>query len=190
LDTFQNPGTALILIDIQKGFSNIDYWGGDRNNPDAEVNAQKLLNTWRKFHLPLFHVQHCSSNPSSILAPGSPGNMFKEEVTPLAGEPIIQKNVNSAFIGTELKKLLDEQKIHTLVILGLTTEHCVSTTARMSGNYGYHTFVVSDATAAFNKTGINNEKYNAETIHLTALAMIKDEFATIVTTNEILEHFA
>jgi nicotinamidase-related amidase len=189
VDKFNSSGTALILIDIQKGFSNIDYWGGERNNPHAENNAGKLLNTWRKFNLPFFHVQHCSSNPNSILAPGSPGNAFKDIVLPKEGETIIQKNVNSAFIGTDLKKLLDDQKIDTVVIVGLTTEHCVSTTARMSGNFGYKTFVVSDATAAFNKKGINNEKYNAETIHLTALAMIKDEFATIVTTNEILEQF-
>ena len=31
---------ALILVDIQKGFDNIEYWGGQRNNPDAEENAR------------------------------------------------------------------------------------------------------------------------------------------------------
>jgi len=190
MDTFQNPVTALLLIDIQKGFNDINYWGGERNNPDAEDNMVRLLDAWRKFKLPFFHIQHCSSNPKSILAPGSPGNAFKNEVSPMEGETIIQKNVNSAFIGTDLKKQLDDRKIDTLVIVGLTTEHCISTTTRMSGNYGYKTFVVSDATAAFNKTGIKDEKYDAETIHLTALAMLKDEFATIVTTNKILQHLS
>jgi nicotinamidase-related amidase len=42
----------------------------------------------------------------------------------------------------------------------------------MAGNFDYNTFVVADATAAFAKTGIKGEHYDAETIHLTALAQI------------------
>ncbi|MFO0506607.1 MAG: hypothetical protein ACK5X6_07135, partial [Chryseotalea sp.] len=52
---------ALILIDIQKGFDNVEYWGGQRNNLDAEKNAGELLKLWRKNELPIFHIQHCSS---------------------------------------------------------------------------------------------------------------------------------
>ncbi len=65
---------------------------------------------------------------------------------PHPNEPIIQKQVNSAFIGTNLKELLDEKGLKTLVIVGLTTNHCVSTTTRMAGNFGYATYVVADAT--------------------------------------------
>jgi nicotinamidase-related amidase len=102
-------------------------------------------------------------------------------VKPINGEPIIQKNVNSAFIGTNLKRLLDEQKIKTLVIVGLTTDHCVSTTTRMAGNFGFDTFIVSDATATFNKTGVDGQHFSAELIHETALASLNGEFATVVT---------
>jgi len=175
-----NP--ALILIDIQKGFDDIAYWGGQRNNPDAENNAAELLEIWRANHLPIFHIQHCSTNPTSLLNATNPGNEFKEMVKPNIGEPIIQKNVNSAFIGTNLKHLLDEQKIKTLVIVGLTTDHCVSTTTRMAGNYGFETYIVSDATATFNKTGVDGQHYSAELIHETALASLNGEFATVVTT--------
>jgi len=175
-----NP--ALILIDIQKGFDDIAYWGGQRNNPDAENNAAELLEIWRANHLPIFHIQHCSTNPTSLLNATNPGNEFKEMVKPNIGEPIIQKNVNSAFIGTNLQQLLDEQKINTLVIVGLTTDHCVSTTIRMAGNFGFETFVVSDATATFNKKGVDGQDYSAELIHETALASLNDEFATVVTT--------
>lgn len=177
---------ALILIDIQKAFENIEYWGGDRNNPEAEANAGKLLEFWRNSGWPVFHVKHCSSNPQSTLAEGNPGNEFQDVVKPREGEPVIRKNVNSAFIGTDLKQQLDASGIKKVVIAGLTTDHCVSTSVRMAGNYGYETYVVSDATATFNKTGADGKKYSAEIIHETALASLHNEFAHVVTKADLI----
>lgn len=173
---------ALILIDIQKAFDHLEYWGGQRNNPDAEVNAAELLKLWRENKLPIFHIKHCSSNSTSLLNEKNAGNEFKDIVTPFDGEPIIKKSVNSAFIGTDLKERLDNENISKLVIVGLTTDHCVSTTTRMAGNFGYDTFLVSDATATFNKKGVDGRNYAAELIHETALASLNKEFATIITT--------
>jgi nicotinamidase-related amidase len=178
---------ALILIDIQKGFDDLAYWGGERNNPDAEINSRKLLDYWREQHLPVFHIQHCSGNPDSKLAEGNPGNEIKDIVAPAVNEPVIKKSVNSAFIGTDLKERLDAAKIDTIVIIGLTTDHCVSTSTRMAGNYGYKTYLISDATATFPKKGINNELYSAETMHLTALAHLNGEFATVLNTEAMLD---
>jgi len=179
---------ALILVDIQKGFDNIEYWGGQRNNPDAEENMSHILQLWRAIDLPIFHIQHCSSNPGSMLHETNEGNAFKDQVKPIGSEPIIKKKVNSAFIGTDLKERLDRLNITKLVIIGLTTDHCISTTTRMAGNFGFDTFLVSDATATFNKKGIDGENYPAELIHATALASLKDEFATIVTTEFLKKH--
>jgi nicotinamidase-related amidase len=174
---------ALILIDIQKGFDDIKYWGGQRNNLNAEENASDLLKLWRENHLPIFHIKHCSSNPASLLNETNAGNEFKDIVEPANNEPVIKKNVNSAFIGTNLKEQLQKASITKLVIVGLTTDHCVSTTTRMAGNLGFDTFIVSDATATFNKKGLDGQNYSAELIHETALASLNNEFATIVTTN-------
>jgi nicotinamidase-related amidase len=180
---------ALILIDIQKGFDIIDYWGVERNNYDAENNSRELLELWRKNNLPIFHIQHCSSNPNSLLNENNEGNEFKDIVKPIDNEPIIKKNVNSAFIGTDLKDRLDNQKITKLVIVGLTTDHCVSTTTRMAGNFGYDTYLVTDATATFNKKGFDGQNYSAELIHETALASLNGEFATVVTTDFLINIF-
>src|ERR1700740_1669662 len=180
---------ALLLIDIHYGFDDIPYWGGERNNPGAETNAKKLLGLWRELQLPVFHIQHCSVEAASPLRPDHPGNRIKDMVKPLPGEPVIKKTVNSAFIGTDLKERLDAQGIRALVISGLTTDHCISTTTRMAGNLGYETFLVSDATATFNKTGVNGEQFPAELIHQTALASLNGEFATVLTTGELISRF-
>jgi len=174
---------ALILIDIQKGFDNIEYWGGQRNNLNAEENASELLKLWRENNLPVFHIKHCSSNPASLLNETNAGNEFKDMVKPINDELVIKKNVNSAFIGTDLEEQLQSAKITKLVIVGLTTDHCISTTTRMAGNFGFETFVVSDATATFNKKGLDGQNYSAELIHETALASLNNEFAAVVTTN-------
>ena len=173
----KNP--ALILIDVQKAFLDEDYWGGNRNNKNAEIICSKILKKWRELALPIFHVRHSSKNLKSKLNSSNEGFQFNDNVIPLKNEPIITKDVNSAFIGTDLKEQLDIMNIDTLIIVGITTNHCVSTTTRMAGNFGYETYLISDATATFDRIGINGEKYNSETIHLTALASLNEEFATV-----------
>ena len=114
---------------------------------------------------------------------------FKEEVQPLPNEIIIRKSVNSAFIGTNLEEQLREKKCNAVVIIGLTTNHCVETTTRMAGNLGFTTYVVNDATAAFDRKGPDGVTYSAEVIHNMTLVNLHDEFATIVTTKEVLKLF-
>ena len=108
---------------------------------------------------------------------------------PISGEPIIKKNVNSAFIGTNLKEQIDNEKITKLVIVGLTTDSCVSTDySEWLGSLELHTFLVSDATATFNKKGLDGQNFSAELIHETALASLNEEFATIVTTEYLKQN--
>lgn len=185
MTTILTKQTALILIDFQKGFDDIGYWGDHRNNPEAEMNAARLLALWRENGFPIFHIKHCSSNPNSILAEGHPGNDFKEMTSPIEAEVVIKKNVNSAFVNTDLKQLLDQLKINKIVLVGLTTDHCVSTTARMAGNYGYEVFVVGDATATFDRKGLDGHHFSAQTMHDTALASLNGEFATVIKTADL-----
>lgn len=180
--------TALLLIDIQQGFDDEAYWGGNRNNTDAEQKCHEILIHWRTLKLPIFHIRHSSTDPKSRLHPSHYGYDFHPLVTPQAGEVSISKEVNSAFIGTDLQNRLDQAGIKSLVIVGLTTNHCISTTTRMAGNLGYDTYVISDATATFDRKGINGEHYDAETIHLTSLANLQEEFATILTTKALISN--
>jgi nicotinamidase-related amidase len=175
---------ALILIDVQQAF-NDPAWG-QRNNPQAEANIARLLAAWRGGKRPLFHVQHSSRSPNGFFHISKPGHAFKPEAMPLDGETVIVKNVNSAFIGTDLEARLREQGIDTVVIAGITTDHCVSTTTRMAGNFGFNAYIVADACATFERKGINGEHFTAEQMHATALASIHGEFATAVFTADLL----
>lgn len=180
----QNP--ALLLIDIQYGLDDWGFYGGNRNNLEAEKNAAKLLHKWRALKLPVYHIRHSSQNPESPLHASKPGFTIKKEVFPIQGEPIISKNVNSAFIGTNLEEQLKEAGISTLVIVGLTTNHCISTSVRMASNLGFKTHLISDATATFDRIGLNCENYDSELIHQTTLASLNGEFATILDSDELL----
>lgn len=176
---------ALILIDVQQGFDDSGFWG-QRNNPDAERNIARLLDAWRSAGRPVLHVRHDSVQEGSPLNPSSPGNRIKPEAAPLAGEPVYPKSVNSAFIGTSLEQDLRAGGIERLVIAGLTTNHCVSTTARMAGNLGFDTFVVADATATFDRLGLDGKIRPAEEVHASALSDLNGEFAAIVEAKDLL----
>lgn len=177
---------TLILIDIQVGFE-APVWG-ERNNPLAEKHAGRLLRSWRENGLPIVHVKHVSTTPGSPLH--GQGTEFKPEVQPLPGETVIEKGVNSAFIGTNLDSHLKEIGATDLTICGLTTPHCVSTTTRMAANMGYNVWLVADACASFTSNADvsfdNGPALTAEEIHRSALAHLHTEFATVCLTAEAL----
>ena len=179
--------TALLLIDIQKGLDQSEFWGGSRNNPSAEANCRLLLEYFRSKGWPLFHVQHHSKNPDSPLFPGKPSQQLKDEVAPLEGEKVVAKRTNSAFVGTTLHEELIAMGIKSLIIVGLTTDHCVSTSVRSAADLGYRTILVPDATATYDKSGIDGSHYEAELVHAISLASLKDEFALMIDTTTLLQ---
>jgi nicotinamidase-related amidase len=175
---------ALIVIDVQQAFDDPSW--GERNNPQAEDKVAALLAAWREKRRPLFHIQHRSQRANSLFHPDAPGFRVKPQAQPLAGEPVLYKNVNSSFIGTDLEQRLRDAGIGTVVICGITTDHCVSTTTRMAGNFGFDSFIVSDATATFERTGPDGRHYTAQQMHDSALASLHGEFATVVSTGDVI----
>lgn len=178
---------ALLIIDVQNAF--LDSKWGSRNNPDAERNMKALLAKWRKREYEVIFIQHISKNPLSLFYVDSESCKINDLVKPLEGEKVITKEVNSAFIETSLENYLNDLGIKKVVITGLTTPHCVSTTARMSGNLGFETYLLSDATAAFALTDHQGHYVDAQTVHDVSLATIHDEFANVITTKEFIESY-
>jgi nicotinamidase-related amidase len=180
--------TALLLVDVQQGID--DPRRGPRNNPAAERRIADLLAAWRAAGRPVIHVQHLSLEPGSLLREGLAGAAFKPEATPLPGEPVFRKHTHSAFIGTDLEAHLRAHGIADLVVVGLTTDHCVSTTVRMAGDLGFRVTVIADATATFGRRGLDDDEYSADLMHRTALASLRDEFAAVRSAQEVLAAFA
>ena len=181
------PSDAILLtIDMQAGFDQFPQ----RNNPRAEANVAALQAAWRKAGRPLIHVRHDSVEERSVFRPGLPGNAFKPETAPAPGEPVIPKSVHSAFIGTDLEERLQEAGCGSLVIAGIQTNYCVATTARMAGNLGYRTYVVGDGCATFPQALLSGAKVDAQMAHDLALAELHGEFATVVSTKDVLAALA
>jgi nicotinamidase-related amidase len=176
---------VLLIIDAQKGIDNSDYWGGGRNNPNAEENIKLLLDAWRQKKQPVIFIQHASTTSVSPLRKGTSGHEFKDGIVPGDNELVIEKSTPCAFTGTHLESYLKQMKAEAVVITGFITNNSVESTARTSGNLGFKTFVVSDATATFRKKGMHGEFYDAELVHNLSLANLHKEYADIVTTEQV-----
>lgn len=174
---------VVLPIDIQQGLDAYAKTVGGHSNPAFDANVKKLFAAARAAGRPIFHIKHNSTEADSLLRPDAPGNDFKPEARPMDGEPVIEKTVNSAFIGTGLEQRLHAMGADHLVIFGMTTEHCVSTTVRMAGNLGFRTTLVGDATAAFPAKTPSGELIDAQTHHKVHLAALHNEFANVIDTD-------
>ena len=175
---------ALIVIDVQKGFSEWDV-KGERNNPACEENVGKLIEHWRSQGQPIVFVKHNSKSESSVLRPGQTGNDFKDVVS---GVPdlLVEKSVNSAFYGTpDLANWFKDNQIDSVAICGIQTNMCCETTARMAGNMGLDTWFVLDATHTFAKT-VGDVKVSAEELSKITAVNLSGEFAEILNTAEAI----
>jgi len=131
-------------------------------------------------------VRHDSDDEVSPLRPDEPGNAFKPEVS---GEPdlLVTKQVNSAFHGhPDLHTWLRGEGISEIVICGITTNHCCDTTARVGGNLGYDVLFALDATHTFDRTGPDGTTLTADQLATATATNLHGEFASVVSTAELL----
>lgn len=182
---------ALIVIDMQRGFDDLDSWG-PTTNPECEANVAALIGAWTAQGEPIVVVRHDSRSPESPLHPDNPGNALVEAVAAVEPALFLTKHVNSAFYGDrDLHAWLGEQGIGELVVCGIQTNMCVETTARMAGNLGYDVTVALDATRTFDLmadvAGLGMvTRTAAELMATTALNLQAGGFARVSSTQELL----
>ena len=115
-----------------------------------------------------------------------PGTAQAAQGHPFKGKRQVVVESRNLFIGTDLEARLREAGITTLVVTGLVANYCVETTVRMAGNLGFDTWMVADATAAWDRTGPDGRSFSADDIHAMTLMNLHEEFATITTTGAVI----
>lgn len=178
---------VLVVIDVQKAIdAGYHAAQGPRNNPDAEARIARLLGYWRRHGWPIMHIRHDSTSASSAYRPGQSGNEFKAEVAPAAGEAVIAKRTNSAFIGTDLERRLREGGHEALVVTGVSTNNSVEATVRMAGNLGFRTYLVADACFTFARRDFQGRLRTADEVHAMSLANLDKEYCTVLDTAAVI----
>ena len=175
--------TALLLIDVHVGVDVLSHWGGKngrRNNPDAEAKMSQLLAAWRNAKLQVAFTRHDSRESASPLKFSLPTGAQKPGFEPAAGEIVVEKDVNSGFIGTDLEIQLRRAKISRLAIVGFFTNFCVETTTRMAGNLGFDTYLIEDCCSASNRIGPDDIDRDPELVHAMTVANLHGEFCTAI----------
>lgn len=178
--------TALLVVDAQRGMAEREAAGERRNQPGAEGRIADLLAAFRAAAAAVIHVRHDSVEPASRLRPGLSGNAPLDEAREIAGEPVLRKHANSAFVGTDLEARLRGAGITTVAVCGAVTNHCVETTVRMAGNLGFDAWLVRDACWTFDGTGPDGDRHRAEDIHAMTLFNVDPEFGRVVRTGEVV----
>lgn len=181
---FPLAGTVLLPIDLQRAFDDPSW--PPRWNREADRNGLALLAAWRAAGGRIVHVRHDSVEPGSTLRPGRPGHAFRPGFEPLAGEAVVAKTVNSAFIGTDLDARLRGMGVRRIVTFGLTTDMCVSTTVRTGANLGWPITLVADACDCCTLPDGAGGSLPAETIQAAHVATLAFEFCTVTSTKEML----
>lgn len=192
--------TAFVIIDMQKDFclpgGYYDAVGGDPGRLAAVVpTIAAALAAARRAGLRIVHtrvgrraeVWAGSDAPGAggtgpmgrHLVRGEEGWQIVPELAPGAGEAVIDKGATGAFFGTDLDGLLRRWAVDGLVVCGVTTAICVSTTVREAHDRGYEVLVLGDACAE-----------GDEASHAAALASFRLEnglFATVATAGAFIE---
>ena len=176
--------TALLIIDIQN-----DYFPGGamqlEGSDQAGAQAKKILEKFRSQKQPVIHVRHLSVRPgATFFLPGTKGADIHQSVEPAAGEIVIEKNYPNSFRNTNLKEVLEKQKIQNLVVAGMMTHMCVDASVRQAADLGYKVTLIGDACAT-RAQSFGGETIPAKQVHGAFLAALNGFYAKVVSANEL-----
>ena len=174
---------VLLPIDMQRAFDDPQW--PRRWNSSVDANGLALIGAWRAANRPIIHVRHNSVSPGSTLAPGTIGNSFRPGFGPIGDEPVLSKSVNSAFIGTDLDLRLKRLGARHVVVFGISTDMCVSTTIRTGANMGWDMILVPDACDCFDLPDGMGGTIRAEDVQAAHVATLAFEFCRTFSTAEL-----
>lgn len=176
----------LILVDFQN-----DYFPGGNMElvgiEEAALNAQMLLNEFRKSKLPVIHVQHISARPdATFFLPDTDGANINQMVTPKGDEIVVVKNFPNSFRNTALLEILKKEKTDQLVICGAMSHMCIDATTRAAFDLGFSCMVAEDACATRDLV-FKGKTIKASEVHASFMAALSVPYAKVTSTTEIIE---
>lgn len=145
--------TALLVVDVQNVAFRYDPWRGE----EVVRNIGRLAEACRSAGVEVIYIQH-DGEPGDESEPGTEGWEICPAVAPEPGETVIRKSFNSAFRETGLESLLDERDIGTLILVGIQTEYCVDTTARVAFELGYRLVMPEMTNTSFDNGELTGEQ--------------------------------
>lgn len=183
--------TALVLIDFQN-----EYYSGRLPIPDglaALRNALRLVAHADAHGMPVFHIQHIGAASGPLFADGSAMAEIHPALAPArppSQHHVLRKTTVSSFASTDLHAQLQARGIRTLLIAGLMTHMCVSTTTRDARQFGalsYDVLLAADACAtrdidAWDGAGVVSHRE----LHHATLTALADNFAQVMNTADLL----
>jgi len=167
---------ALVLIDLQN-----EYLSGPIALPGAQAaidNAAKLLAAARKSGTPIFHVAH-KGKAGSLFDRDAARGAIAAAVAPQGTEPVVEKGLPNAFAGTDLQGRLAAAGVKDIIIAGLMTHMCVSSTARAAIDLGFRVTIDAASCATRDLPDGRGGTVGADTVHDVALVELSDRFAII-----------
>ena len=188
---FDLPSTALVVIDMQRDFVEPGGFGAALGNDVSPLQAviapcRRMLDAAREIGMLVIHTREGHSPDLADCPPtkivrgrgatriGDPGPMGRllvrgehgheivPQLAPRPGEVVVDKPGKGAFCATDLDLILHNRAIKSLIVCGVTTEVCVTTTVREANDRGYECVVLSDCVGSY-----------FHEFHVAALAMIK-----------------
>lgn len=174
---------TLLLIDYQN-----EYVAGPLALPDAEAAIARtvpLLAAVRAAGGRVVHVAHAGHAGGPFDRRAERGAIV-EALTPLPGEPVVEKQAVSAFFGTDLSEELGDLATRPLIVAGFMTHNCVSSTVRDAGDRGATLVVAHDACATRALPDTQGRTVPAEVVHAVSLVGLGDRFARLASVAEIL----
>ena len=144
----------------------------------AIARAAALLARARDAGAAVIHVPH-RGKTGSLFDRSADRGAIVAELSPRAGEPVIEKELPNSFAGTDLKARLDVTGRKNIVLAGFMTHMCVSSTARAALDLGFRTTIDADACATRDLPDGLGGTLDARIIHEVALAELSDRFAII-----------
>ncbi len=111
-----------------------------------------------------------------LLPKGSEDAKIISELSPIDDEIVVTKTTDSAITGTNLRLILHNMGIDTVVVTGVFTDQCVSGTVRSLADESFKVWLIEDACMA-----------STEKIQANELEILNNIYCHVINTDELLK---